>query len=545
MAELYPLAQLIGPQGPPGYNATDAASDLATLEAYVREIAGSNVFATALYEVVAAKAAAQQAIDKKDAEKRKLGAGQAGVEYADATETVETWANLSGVTPVANAQVSGNKHYANNAASPGGWIKNISGLPVTGKWRVDTVLYHKAGGSPISFFGLNCKAPGTALTSADPDTVAIGITSGNARYMSLGANLTAVNGLNAGALGSNPTVDTTYLISIIADEEDISFTMANIANLADFVYYSFERASLAAIPKVIGNISCYLTDVRGVAGSAFGPFVLQYNSQQPPRTKVVSSQTIVGSREVPRRRSSGVTSAPQMQTFAVPKNYDPRKPTPLVLWAHQSVTGESWDPWEEPRVQPVTTALLNAGYAIAGVNDIDYPGNSFGNQRGQDHLFKMYKYMIENFNIGPLFFYGASMGGLDMANAIFRRQFPTPAAAACVGGAFDIGHVWDLGSPFQASIEAAYSASGRPDLLTKSVGYDPIRNAGRMFRAVPWRFYTSAGDPYQPPAQQNAFKAVIQNFAPESSVILGTGGHLDPSQYQPTDVLDFFERYRV
>lgn len=471
------------------------------------------------------------------------GAGTAGIEYADSDEYVEDWADLSGVLPAANAQVSANRFHAVSATAPGGWNKELS-LPLDGRWRVTTLLYYKANGGASTYFGINCGVAGKALAANDPDTIAVGISNLQVRNVTLGANLTGINLLNFGTLGTNPsTSDRTYIVTIEADDEDVSITMKRVGVINDLLVWSFEKASLTALGKTINNLTCYLTDARGAAGNGFGPFIVQTDTVQPPRTKEVAAQTLSGSQFTIKRSSVGSIAVNDAFITSLPPDYDPRRPSPLVIWCHQSITGSAWDMWEETRVQPVTQALQDAGYILAGANDTSSPQNAFGNQTSLDQFLTLYRYMTELYNVGPLFFYGASMGGLTMANAIMRREFPTPAAAACVGGAFDIGHVWDLGAPFNAQVEDAYAATDRATLITNSTGYDPIRGTTSQFRAVPWRLYSSDGDTLQPPLLQEEFLDIVGPWAPEAELVLATGGHLDPSQYQPSDVLAFFRRY--
>jgi hypothetical protein len=485
----------------------------------------------------------QGAVDRQWDGVREIGTGSALAEYTDSTEHIEDWADLNDVLEAANAQVSNNRFYAINATAPGGWNKAES-LPLNGRWRISTLLYFKANGGGSTYFGINCGTSGKTLAANDPDTIVIGISAANARQISVGSNLSSINVAGAGILGTNPsTSDKTYLLTIEADDEDISFTLKGIGTVNDIVVWSFEKAALTALGKTINNVTCYLTDSRGSSGNGFGPWILQRSTIQPPRTKTVSSQQIIG-QDFTIRRTSVPTIAPNNAwMYALPKNYDARKPSPLVIWCHQSVTGAAWDMWEETRVQPVTAALQDAGYIIAGANDVEAPANAYGNQESLDEFLGLYRMIVALYNVGPLFFYGASMGGLTMANAIMRREFPTPAAAACVGGAWDVGHVWDLGTPFDTQVQNAYGASDRATVITNSTGYDPIRGATADFRGVPWRLYTSAGDTLQPPANQQAFLDIVSPEAPEAELITASGAHLDASQYQASDVLAFFRRY--
>lgn len=515
-----------GPQGPPGDPGPpgDGIEDLKSLYAAVR-------------------------LDRNDVDSRAFSGGQAIADYNDSIEVVEAWVDETGVNAAANGQVSGGRWYADNAAVPGGWTKDVSeyALDSVDHWRLSTLLYHKAGGAASAYFGLNSAAPDAALVANDPDTFSIGINASNQRAWLMGANIAAIATYNTGAtLGANPTADTTFSFVIEADPVWITFTIKAIGSIASFRTTRVKRSELLAGSKSINNLSCYLADARGLSGTAFGPWVLQVGSMQRARSKTISNQVVDGVDFTVRWMDrAGVLLNPGAGVFfyGLPASYDARVPAPVVLWCHQSVTGAAWDPWEETRVQPVTQALLSAGYIVAGCNNPAI-GDGYGNDASLDTYAELYAFLKETYNLGPLFLYGASMGGLDAANIIGRREFPTPAAAAIVGGAYDLGYIWDLGGTYQTAVEAAYSATDRADLLIKSVDYDPIRRDGALYRGVPWRFYTSAGDTLQPLAGQNAFAAIVEPYAPESEVVIASGAHLDPSQYQANDLLAFYDRYR-
>lgn len=477
-------------------------------------------------------------LDRQSIEAARVGGGKAIAEYGDSIEVTETWADQAGVLAATNGQVVGNRWYADNSAAPGGFTKAIS-VPATGRWRLQTLMYHKAGGAASFYFGVDCGTSGHALAANDPDTIVIGISNANARNKVMGANLTAGGVTNEAAttLGSNPTVDRTYLVTIDADDIWLTLTMKAVGVIGDLHSWRVRRAQLASAGKTVNNIYCYLTDARGSAGSGLGPFILSTGTLQPTRTKTLASQTIEGAEFRIRNTSKDATSAQWL--YALPKSYEPRKPSPVVLWAHQSLTGAAVDPWEETRVQPVTQALLDAGFIVAAVSTTD----NYGNDTETDLYHELYKHLRTNFNTGPLFWYGASMGALTMFNAISHREWPTPAAAAAVGGAYSLRGVYDLPA-YTALVQAAYGIAGNgSDYDAKTAGYDPILRDGADFRGVPIRLYTSAGDTVQPPAGSEAFADLLTPYAPEADVVYGTGAHLDPSQYQAADVVAFFTRY--
>ena len=114
-------------------------------------------------------------------------------------------------------------------------------------------------------------------------------------------------------------------------------------------------------------------------------------------------------------------------------------------------------------VPSIATTLADRGesvdalwFIVAAVSTTD----GYGNDTETDLYLELYKHLRTNFNTGPLFWYGASMGALTMFNAISHREWPTPAAAAAVGGAYSLRGVYDLPA-------LAGALAGRPDVLAR------------------------------------------------------------------------------
>ena len=476
-----------------------------------------------------------QRLDRQALAKARTQGGVASIAYSDAAELTKDWTDLSGWQAAANAQVSGNRLYAVNGNNPGGALKSFSVAPGESA-HITALLYFKPGGGAL-YFGLDCGTADHAPVASSPDGFYIGFNGSGqrARFFGIGA-LTVQEEV---VVGSNPGVDTTMLASIDIDPNFISMSLRSVGGTTDFYSFKVTRSSLVTAGKTINNVSLFMQDARALSGNAISP-VVAVKSLQPARTKTLGGQTVEGaeSRHIVTRSSGG-----DPWRIQVPKTYDARKPAPVVLWMHQSLTGTVDTLYSESRSQAIADTLGDAGFILASAND---GGDRWGNQASLDNYRALYEYVRDNFNTGPLFVIGASMGSLPVLNALVRRKWVTPAAVATIGGVVNLDDLWanNTGS-YAASIRAAYGiAADGSDYASKTAGWNPAQRAGYEFRGVPMRFYTSTGDTTVPKAtNQEALAAKVLPYAPEATVVLGSGAHLDASQYQASDLLSFFQTY--
>ena len=388
--------------------------------------------------------------------------------------------------------------------------------------HISTLIYWKSASANPVYFGLDS---GATPTVADTSTtgIFIGVSGTKARGSFIGASA-GVTATDEVVIGSDPTTDTTYHVTIDIDDNWISFSSKPVGSTTQFHTFKVPRVATY-------NINPY---IRGT--HLIGP-VVAIKTLQPARTKTLASQTVeaVEHRHIVTRSSAG-----DPWRIQIPKDYDPRRPSPVVLFMHQSLTGTADTPYSESRARPVSAALGDAGYIVASAYD---GGDRWGNSASMDNYRQLYEYVRNNFATGPLFLLGVSMGFLPVLNSLVYRKLPTPAAVASIGGVSDLDTLY-TGS-YAAGIRAAYGiASDSSDYEAKTAGYNPMDRGGSEFRGVPMRFYTSTGDTAVPKASNpDAMSAKVSPYTPEASVILGSGAHLDASQYQPSDLLSFFGRY--
>lgn len=496
--------------------------------------------ATIATEVIDAKADPYtiQRLDRQGIERARRGAGRAMAEHTDATEKVFDWANLSAVNAATNCQVSGNRVYSVNWNPPGGFTVAFPiNLAAGERAHIQTILYWKAGSTaaPV-YFGIDCGTAGHPLVAGEPHALAIGLNGAGQKARVIGSAMPTPGAVQS--FGSNPTADTAYQLTVDVDDVWVTLMIKKIGAMNDAYYYGIRRDTLTAAGLQPNNIFLYMTDDRNVSGHSLGPMVA-HKSLQPARARTVAGYGVEGSDFRLRSTAKGAAEDPQL--YALPKSYDPRRPSPVVLFCHQSLTGNERTAFTESRLTPVTQALLNAGYIVAGCNAW---GDKYGSSGSVNAYLDLYNHLRDNFNTGPLFLYGASMGGLDIVNIVGRREWPTPAAAAGVGLALTLQSVRNAGEPYATALRETFGvAPDWSDWAEKTAGYRPEARPGWAYRGVPLRLYTSLTEPTQPAAGSEAFKDATAPFGPVS-VVYGTGGHLDASQYQAADVVSFFNSFR-
>lgn len=478
-----------------------------------------------------------QRLDRQNGSAARSGGGLASIAYTDAPEFVEDWTNLNQWS-ASNAQVSGNRYYF----LTGSQSSVIHAYPVAANEtaHITGLLYWKAGGTGAAYFGIDVGTAGHAPVASSPDGLFLGFNGSNARAV--------FNGSTAGTtvttpslIGANPTVDTTYSFSIDVGIDYVSLAMHALGSSTDSATAYITRSAITAAGKGVNNISLFLGDTRALTGHSFGP-VVAVKSRQPTRTKTVAGVAVEGAEH--RQMVSAPSVGGDAWRFSIPASYDPRTPSPVVIYCHQSLTGSQLSPWSESRAQPVTQALLNAGYLVAAAND---GGDRWGNQASLDNYLALYRHLRDRFNTGAVFMLGVSMGGMTALNALTHTGWPTPAAVATIGGVVDLSVLFanNTGS-YAPGIRAAYGiAADGSDYATKTAGYNPVASAGSAFRGVPFRLYTSTGDTTVPKtSNQDVLAAKVAGISPEANVVLGTGAHLDASQFQASDLVAFFGSYR-
>ena len=442
--------------------------------------------------------------------------------YEDATVFNEQWANLSAWT-VATGQVSGGKFYASNGNNPSGANRSFAlaageSLRLVGS--IQLVTGTNTTGSHVAV-GVSKDSAGGSPTSGTSNIYGIGFQqNSNSTYdlylFNLGSLSSLYNGVTAG----------TWYYNIHVDADTISVSMTNAAQTIK-VFHKIQRSVFGNV----NNVAVWNSDVRTTSGSYINPVGARKSTATIyPRTAVEGSvptivRTIAGADDI---------------HIQIPANYDSRKPAPLCIYFHGA--GDLSDVlWSDgTNVRRVDATLLDAGYIMLAV---DAHGANWGNANGQADYLAAYQYVRDNYAISHVVCLAQSMGGLASLNMLAARKIPCAAWAGIVP-VTNLANLYSLGGSNAAAIETAYGFSGAPNFAAATAGFDPNDNAAALFDGVPMRIYHSADDTVVPYAANGALLlAKVAGIAPEASLYQGSGGHADPSYWQPADVVSFFNRW--
>jgi hypothetical protein len=226
---------------------------------------------------------------------------------------------------------------------------------------------------------------------------------------------------------------------------------------------------------------------------------------------------------------------------AVP--YNAANPTPVIMYAHgmgEDQTGLLTDSLKAT----VVTALLNAGYILAGTNA---HGANWGNQAGVNDYAALDQYLRLNYNVSNVCIWSQSMGGCAGLLALAQNKvrgvvgwlgtYPVCSLSAAYTGTGNAN--------FSTSITTAFgiTGSGIYTYTNQTYGNDPLIKNAIAFRNVPMRFYASPSDTYVlKSANTDLLHALVVGSCRESTIVVCTGDHGDPSHFDATSYTAFFAR---
>jgi len=449
-------------------------------------------------------------------------AGRSRIRYEDAGSLVERWADLT-AWAANGGQVSGGKFFSTVSTSICAANRAFSVGPTdTARIRASITLVEPAASGLYTLVGISNHAAGVAPT-ASAGFVGLGFTSANVPTL-WGAS----TGVPITSMGAAVAAGTYYLTTEI-DPTNISFTITNAAGDYE-VSATFTRN--AAIAQ-INNVMVWNSDSRKLTGHS----VNHVGARRAPVTMLGAERP--GIEGAAPSVLLGVDAAARVSQFirvSLPTNYDSRKPSPLVLFAHGS--GGDHNTAIEARLRTTAVALAASGYIVASSNQF---GTNWGNQDGIDSLVTLYQKVRERYSIGPVILLGLSMGGLTSLLTLVERRIP-----GIVGWA-GIYPVTNLAAEIGNFSGVLYPAYGIPPDGTgyaeKTAGHDPNLIPGSAFRGVPMRFYASPDDTaVRANLNSTLFAAKFDGKANEHGIVVCSGPHGDPSHFIPADLIAFFDR---
>lgn len=452
------------------------------------------------------------------------------VEYADATQWNEAWADLTAwnVSVAGGVQVSANKVYAatngNPQAANRAAVSPGVGLATGAKLRVRaSIVLPAVGSSGFVWVGVTKDAADAAPASGGANFFAIGFDVGSNNCISWQGS--GVGGSGATTLASAVAAGT-YYVDVIVDENSISLVLSNASHSIEY------RAKLLRSTfGAVNNVGLWNSDSRDLTGAAVGTIgVKKSSATQNPRTNEGTADSVVWS--VPTSTST------QAIRVELPKAYDSRQPAPLIIYC--SGHGENAAaPFTDGLKKAFIQTLVDNGNIVAST---DAHGDKYGNQTQLDDYLDLYRYVRDHYAIGPVILLGQSLGGLPALNILARRAIPGIAGAVFIYPITSLAAAYANPSGLAAGSTEIDAAYGTPYAIA-TAGFDPNTLAGSKFRGVPMRFYASPSDLTAIKAtNSDVMAALVLPFTTEATVVACTGGHGDASHFQASDVQTFITR---
>lgn len=206
------------------------------------------------------------------------------------------------------------------------------------------------------------------------------------------------------------------------------------------------------------------------------------------------------------------------------------RPRGLVVWLH-GYTGNRLDPQRQPQ-RAVAQALLGAGYVVVSA---DAGGDAWGNPASVRDYRALIAQARRRYRTRRTFFWTESMGALPALQLASARAVPDLTGIVAVQPVYDL-HQLAADRRFSASVLAAYGVQRLDDLPARA---DPSRD-GASLPSVAVRLYLSDGDKVVSRTKNGDVLAARAR----ATVASCTGGHADPSCFQPADLVRWVERQR-
>lgn len=428
---------------------------------------------------------------------------------------VENWSNLSNWFPSTSNAVSGNKLYSNGAA-PAGCVYPIA-VGADKMLHVSTSITLAGSGNGLVSVGVTQAAPGAP---GAPNSVMWGFLNNQIYRYANGTGFPSTGNM-LDLYGNGPALPAgTYQVSIVVDERNVSMSILNSAHTV--IYGDIVSRSSLGNGSFLGVI-IWNSDSRTTSGTYIGPMEMELDFSP------YGSFADQGDSDIFTTLSNG-----EMIRYTIPKDYDPTTPTRLVIYTH-GLGGNAHQHYEDTNMANVSRALANAGYIVVGCND---HGNNYGNSSAVADNLLTYQYMIDHYNIGDVYVIGQSMGGLPALNIVSKNQIPNIKALV---GIYPITNTsWAYGnSLFTAGINSAYGIDGSHSYSTQTATYDPQTLSASAFRSIPMKLYASTGDNIVSKSQNSDLFAAKVG----ATVVACSGDHGDPSHFQPSDVVTFFNAH--
>jgi len=450
-------------------------------------------------------------------------------EHLTATELTHDWANLTSWTN-SNVQVATNRLYGVAGGNPAAAGRAFAAT-ATETVKLTCEIQNVGTNAGTQYIGLNFGGTNDGVNASLPNFCGIGIGSASRRPTTFfGANFIGSPTGNV-FLSADTLAAGAYRATVVADNENISLVLRSQDGSAEYSI-SIPR-SIAPNSGAVTSIICWNGATNGTSGSYVKAIGVR-KSLTPFLTTSNAAGTIEGNTGNVIWRN--ITDRWRIH---LPADLYAFTPTPIVVYMHQASTGDADSPMTESRLYPVTDALDAAGYILLSADD---GGDRWGNAASLTNYEAIVDWIRARVYCGPVFLLGCSGGAASMFNAIARRKMRGVIGAAGICPVVDLD-LMEANPSFEASIRAAYSAADHSQYVTNSAGFNPAANGMDSYSRVAFRFYAGIGgtDTLVPREQHvDVLNGQLELAGVTTSIETAGSGHLQVEQYQPADLVSFF-----
>ncbi|NKW08221.1 hypothetical protein GS938_21130 [Rhodococcus hoagii] len=381
------------------------------------------------------------------------------------------------------------------------------GLGPTETMRAVFVLEQLSGGSSgATVIGFSKDAVGAAPAASFANGYGIGIpASSSAQVKRYNAGSTEDLGV---ASGSGQ-----WIVTVTVDLTCASVVARPVDGSAEF-RGRWDRAGIN-----VNNLQIFMSDVRGTSGQAISKASMRRAvSTMSPRAGI---EGIGASVHWSRLGTSGFR-------IALPKSYDSRVPTPTVVLFHGGGSDEThWA--DNANGRGVANTFLDAGYIVIGAS---HTSNrvTYGAQISLDAYAIAFEQAAKLYNLGPVVFYGNSMGGIESLLSLAQGRIPGVVAWIGSVPTASLEAAWDFTPGYldrTVEIKAAYGIAGDgADYASKTAGHDPMLLDPKAFGGVPMYAVVATDDTSVHQARNwDVFAPRVAPYAQEMKRLDITGGH--------------------
>jgi fermentation-respiration switch protein FrsA (DUF1100 family) len=444
--------------------------------------------------------------------------------FDDYASFIESFTNLTNWTMPATPglQVSGGACYSVGLTGGGSGANHAWPLGTTGVGRAVFVV------------NVNSAPGGNFILGVTSDTAGAIPTAGGTTARGIGFHNSAVNTFDAGV---ETQVYSTFsagvwVVTVTADPIELSIVARKVDGSRE------ARVQWARSAFAINNLYIFNGDTNALSGVS----VARVGAKQGLATVA------------PRNAVEGVGATVQwtLQSGAgirivFPPGYDSRIPCPVVMVfhgngsdeAHWAAAGSGGGGAGNANGFVVANAFTAAGFIVIGAA---YRAgvSTWGSQNGLDAYLTAYRFLVANYAVGPLVFYGNSMGGIESLLSLADRRIPGVMAWI---GTSPTGNLADnYNATFSATINSAYGISG--DYAAKTAGHDPALMKGDAFRGLPMLFLAATDDTTVLKANNtDVIASLVSPHSPEVVVVPTTGGHSFDFTPYTAQIVAFARKY--